>query len=80
MCGVWGCGGDNRSAPASSYSVDYPDRSVSLILAGQVTVTAHSKKAKPILLKAGDLLVIPEGNSCTWDVHEPLMMHYNYGF
>jgi len=68
------------SAGVSEYVVDYPDRSVSLIIAGQVTLTAHTKGAKPLTLKAGDLLVIPEGNSCTWHVHAPLMMHYNYGF
>ena len=77
---------DNRSAPASTYSIDYPDRSVSMILSGHVTLTAHSSskskssKGKVIELKAGDLVVIPEGSCCTWHVHQPLMMHFNYGF
>ena len=75
-----------RSAPVSSYTMHYPDRCVGLVLAGEATLTCATDgskgskgKAKGVPLKAGSLVIIPEGNSCSWDIESPLMMHYNYG-
>jgi uncharacterized cupin superfamily protein len=66
----------------SSYSHEYPDRMVALVLAGQVTLQQHfgGIKGKEYSVKAGDLIEIPEGSSVSWRVESPLMMHYNYGF
>ena len=54
----------DRSAPQSTYTLDYPDRSVSLILVGDATVTPHTKGGRPLTLRPGDLLVIPEVLLC----------------
>jgi len=69
------------SAPVSSYTMQYPDRCVALVLAGEATLTCgQGKGAKPLTLTPGQLLTIPEGNTCTWRIASPLMMHYNYGY
>ena len=84
LCGVVWCGvvwEASRSAPVSSYTMQYPDRCVALVLAGEATLTCgQGKGAKPLTLTPGQLLTIPEGNTCTWRIASPLMMHYNYGY
>jgi uncharacterized cupin superfamily protein len=64
----------------STYTMQYRDRCVALVLAGQATLTCETKGAMPLTLTPGQLLTIPEGNTCTWRVDSPLMMHYNYGY
>ena len=71
----------SRSAPVSSYTMQYADRCVALVLAGEATLTCgEGKGAKTLTLTPGQLLTIPEGNTCTWRIASPLMMHYNYGY
>lgn len=49
------------------------------VLAGSATITPKGSK-KPIKIQAGDKVSISAGSSCEWDIPEPLMLHYNYGY
>jgi len=52
----------------------YGDTETAYILEGEVTVTPKDGRA-PVTVGAGDLVVFPEGLSCTWDVKK--VMHYD---
>ena len=47
---------------------------------GAVLVTPTGKWAscKPTTVKAGDLVVFPDGMTCTWAVSEAIEKHYNF--
>lgn len=67
------------ASPPKRHAIDYPDREVCLVLAGSATITPKGSK-KPIKIQAGDKVSISAGSSCEWDIPEPLMLHYNYGY
>ena len=43
---------------------------------GDVTVTPDG--GKPVRFGVGDLVVFPQGMSCTWEVHKAVRKHYRF--
>lgn len=64
-----------RSEP-STFEWTYTDKETCLLLEGKVTVTDETDS---VSFAAGDLVVFPKGLSCTWNVQEPVVKHYNLG-
>jgi hypothetical protein len=67
---IWGC-------EISTFHWSYDQRETCLILEGKVTVTPDG--GEPVRFGAGDLVVFPQGMSCTWEVHQPVRKHYQFG-
>ena len=67
---IWGC-------DISRFPWTYDQRETCLLLDGDVTVTPDG--GEPVRFGAGDLVVFPKGMSCTWDVHQPVRKHYQFG-
>ncbi|WP_320676224.1 cupin domain-containing protein [Prochlorococcus sp. MIT 1300] len=61
----------------SKFLWTYSEKETCLILEGNVTVTPHG--GKPVNFGAGDLVVFPQGMSCSWEVHEAVRKHYQFG-
>jgi len=55
----------------------YDDKETCYLLEGKVTV--GYKDGGSVSFGAGDLVVFPQGLSCTWEIHEPVRKHYNFG-
>ncbi len=62
---------------ASTFPWSYSEKESCLILDGKVTVTPDS--GLPVSFGAGDFVIFPAGMSCTWDIHEDVRKHYNFG-
>ena len=67
---IWGC-------DISTFPWTYDQRETCLLLDGDVTVTPDG--GEPVSFRAGDLVVFPKGMSCTWEVHQPVRKHYQFG-
>ncbi|GAB2215562.1 hypothetical protein Droror1_Dr00019950 [Drosera rotundifolia] len=67
----WGC-------PPSKFPWTYSDKETCYLLKGKVKVTPAGS-TESIEIQAGDLVVFPEGMSCTWDVSETVDKHYKFG-
>ena len=67
---VWAC-------EISSFPWHYDQRETCLLLEGDVTVTPDD--GEPVRFGAGDLVEFPAGLSCTWQVHQPVRKHYQFG-
>ncbi len=61
----------------SRFSWSYDSDETCYILDGEVTVTPDG--GKPVKVVRGDLVVFPEGMSCTWDIHQDIRKHYRFG-
>lgn len=60
----------------STFDWAYTEKETCLVLEGKVTVTDGNNS---VSFGPGDLVVFPEDLECTWDVHEPVTKHYNFG-
>ena len=67
---IWGC-------EISTFPWTYDQRETCLILEGKVTVTPDG--GVPVRFGEGDLVVFPKGMSCTWEVHQFVRKHYQFG-
>ena len=61
----------------SEFPWRYSDKETCYILEGAVTVTPEG--GQPVEIKEGDLVVFPEGMSCTWRVTRAIRKHYTFG-
>ena len=70
---TWGCN-------VSKFPWTYEETETALLLKGVVTVTPtnQEKFGPPVTLRKGDFVVFPSGMSCTWDVTEAILKHYNF--
>jgi uncharacterized cupin superfamily protein len=59
--------------PAASFPWHYDERETCHILEGEVTVTTAD--GDQVQFGAGDLVVFPEGLSCTWTIHKAVRKH-----
>jgi uncharacterized cupin superfamily protein len=50
------------------------DEEVCYFLEGKVTVTPEN--GKPIQIVKGDLVTLPKGTKCDWEISEPVKTHY----
>ena len=61
----------------SSFPWTYSNKENCKLLEGDVTVTPEG--GEPVSFGVGDLVVFPEGMSCTWEVHKGVRKHYRFG-
>ena len=66
---IWTC-------DPSAFPWTYSDKETCLILEGDVTVTPDGGEG--VSFGAGDLVVFPQGMSCTWEVHKAVRKHYRF--
>ena len=62
---------------ASRFPWAYDEKEVCYIIEGRVTVEPESGEA--VTFGAGDLVTLPAGMNCTWEIHEPVRKHYRLG-
>ena len=60
----------------SEFPWSYDIRETCYIISGKVTVTPNG--GEPVQIESGDLVVFPEGMSCTWNITEDIKKHYNF--
>ncbi|HID49223.1 MAG TPA: DUF861 domain-containing protein [Chromatiales bacterium] len=65
------------SKEVSSFDWHYDQAETCYLLEGEVVVTPHG--GEPVRIGAGDLVIFPQGLSCTWEIHEPVRKHYHSG-
>ena len=53
----------------------YVDEDGSYVIRGRLT----PEQGEPVRFGAGDLVEFPAGMSCTWEVHQPVRKHYQFG-
>ncbi len=68
---IWCC-------EASAFDQTYERREVCYLLEGRAVITPADGGA-PIEIGAGDLVLLPAGSSCRWEVLQPLRKHYRLG-
>lgn len=61
----------------SNFPWSYDIQETCYILEGEVTVTPEN--GEPVLIKAGDLVTFEAGLNCTWEIHQPIRKHYQFG-
>ncbi len=66
---IWNC-------QPSTFEWAYTEKETCLILEGKVTV---SDGKSSVSFGPGDLVIFPTDLECTWQVHEPVKKHYNFG-
>lgn len=66
---TWGC-------EVSNFPWSYDSTETCYVLKGRVVVTPDGGPA--VEIAAGDMATFPSGMSCTWDVKEPILKHYNF--
>jgi len=66
---IWNC-------QPSTFDWAYTEKETCLILEGKVTV---SDGKSSVSFGPGDLVIFPCDLECTWQVHEPVKKHYNFG-
>jgi len=52
----------------------YDSEEVCYLLEGEVTVTPDG--GEPVILKAGDLVTLPAGMGCHWNITQAVRKHY----
>ena len=66
---IWTC-------DPSDFDWQYTEKETCLVLQGKVTI---KDKTGSVTFGPGDLVIFPEGLECTWQVHQPVKKHYNFG-
>lgn len=61
----------------SEFPWHYSESETCYFLEGNVTVTPDG--GEPVTMGKGDLVVFPEGMSCTWKIDLPVKKHYSFG-
>ncbi|MDZ7339482.1 MAG: cupin domain-containing protein [candidate division KSB1 bacterium] len=55
----------------------YDEKETCYFLEGEVTVIPE--RGDPVIIRKGDLVVFPQGMSCTWKIHKDVRKHYKFG-
>lgn len=61
----------------STFPWHYDEKETCLPLEDKVAVTPENDQ--PVTFGKGDLIVFPQGMSCTWNVQEAVRKHYKFG-
>jgi hypothetical protein len=61
----------------SKFKWYYDKKETCFLLEGRVVV--EPDEGDPVEFGAGDLVIFPQGLSCTWDIKEDVKKHYNFG-
>ena len=64
------------SHPEAKFPWSYEGEESCYLLEGEVTVTP--KNGKPVTIVKGDLVTLPKGLKCNWEIHEPVKTHYKF--
>ncbi|MED6198610.1 hypothetical protein PIB30_068014 [Stylosanthes scabra] len=68
----WAC-------PPGKYKLKYNSEKTCHLVRGKVTVYSNKDSSSPTAeFCAGDLVTIPSGLTCTWDVTASVDMHYKF--
>ncbi|XP_027351023.1 uncharacterized protein LOC113862068 [Abrus precatorius] len=67
----WGC-------PPGKYMLKFDAQQTCYLLRGRVKVYPKDSSSKPVEFGAGDLVTIPKGLRCTWDVSVAVDKHYKF--
>ncbi len=65
------------SKEISCFPWTYELQECCLILQGEVTVTPDN--GDPVKIFPGDYVTFSKGLSCTWDIHQAIKKHYQFG-
>lgn len=61
----------------SSFAWHYDDTETCYLLEGKVRVIP--KSGPPVEFGKGDLVVLPKGMDCRWEISAPVKKHYRFG-
>jgi len=61
----------------SEFPWSYDTKETCYIIEGDVVVTPEN--GSPVHFGEGDLVVFPEGLSCTWNIRKAVKKHYKFG-
>ena len=61
---------------ASEFPWHYDTRETCYLLEGEVDVTPDG--GDTVRFGKGDLVILPQGMSCTWKIHEDVKKHYRF--
>lgn len=64
------------SKEASIFPWTYDSSETCLFLEGEVIVTPQG--GEPVTMGKGDLVTLPQGMSCTWEIRQDVKKHYNF--
>ncbi|KAL5990299.1 hypothetical protein ACLOJK_011196 [Asimina triloba] len=67
----WGC-------PPGKFPLKFDAEETCYLLKGKVRAYAKGSSSEFVEFGAGDLVVIPKGLSCTWDVSVAVDKHYKF--
>ncbi|KAH0664784.1 hypothetical protein KY285_025990 [Solanum tuberosum] len=67
----WGCS-------PGKYQLKFDAQETCYLLRGKVKVSTKNSKDEIVEFGAGDLVIIPKGLSCTWDVSIAVDKHYKF--
>ncbi|XP_015968195.1 uncharacterized protein LOC107491789 [Arachis duranensis] len=67
----WAC-------PPGKYKLKYNSQQTCHLVRGKVKVYSDDSSSPAVEFCAGDLVTIPSGLSCTWDVMASVDMHYKF--
>jgi uncharacterized cupin superfamily protein len=66
--GVWSC-------ETSTFDWHYDSSETFYVLEGEVTVKTGQEELR---IEPGDLVTMPQGLDCTWQVASPIRKHYKF--
>jgi uncharacterized cupin superfamily protein len=66
---IWEC-------EPSTFEWSYTETETCLVTEGMVTVTDGTDS---VTFGPGDLVVFPQDLQCTWNIHQAVKKHYNFG-
>jgi uncharacterized cupin superfamily protein len=61
----------------SKFPWTYSESETCYLLEGEVVVTPDG--GTPVAFRGGDLVIVPAGLSCTWDIRKAVRKHYRFG-
>jgi uncharacterized cupin superfamily protein len=65
------------SAEESEFPWHYDDKETCYFLEGDVILTPENGEA--VEVGKGDLVIFPQGISCTWKIRSKVLKHYRFG-
>ncbi len=63
---------------ASTFPWTYETGETCYILEGEAEITPDNG-GEPVTITEGDLVIFPAGLSCTWEIIEDIVKHYQFG-
>jgi uncharacterized cupin superfamily protein len=61
----------------STFPWKYDTKETCYLLDGEAIITPDGG-GEPVEIRAGDLVIFPQGLSCTWEIKQPVEKHYDF--